>query len=294
MSILNQLKEHSKFIKSMLEDNNLTEFDENDEQDIINTFPEIVRDNLQLALDFINNNIVPENEDDLRILFEILDYLYVDKIKDIYKKVYNLPFYQELNEYLKLEIYRYLTSFIKIACGSFHSVGLKGNGSLVCWSNNKFNELNGLPTEDKFIQIACGSIHSVALKEDGSIVCCGTNRFDQLNSPKEGKFIQIACGFCHSVGLKEDGSIVCWGDNKLKQLDNSPTEGNFIQIACGAYHSVALRDDGSIVTWGDNDDFQLDGSPTEGKFIDIACGEIHSVAIKEDGSIVSWGKNISN
>ena len=89
MNTLIQLKDYSKFLESLLEETDLTEFDEIEERRIINTFPERIGDNLDLALDFTINNNIPEHEGELRILVEILHYLDVDKIKDLYKIVFN-------------------------------------------------------------------------------------------------------------------------------------------------------------------------------------------------------------
>ena len=51
--------------------------------------------------------------------------------------------------------------------------------------------------------IACGAFHSVALKNNGSIVTWGSNLNEQLiNSPMNRHYKAIACGFYHSVALK--------------------------------------------------------------------------------------------
>jgi hypothetical protein len=111
MNILAELAGHSKFLQLMFEEYDLNEFNEDEEQDIINTFPIQFRDKLDLALDFLNFNLLPKDYNDLRLLVELLHYFYVDKAKDIYKIIFNSSFYEDLNEDLKLEIYRYLNSF---------------------------------------------------------------------------------------------------------------------------------------------------------------------------------------
>ena len=59
--------------------------------------------------------------------------------------------------------------------------------------------------------ISCGGNHSVGLKEDGTIVCWGSNTDNQLDEIyiSYTNITAIACGHNHSVGLKDDGTIVC-------------------------------------------------------------------------------------
>lgn len=106
MGILNQLKQYSDFLLLVLKD--YDELTEEEEMSILDTFPPEFIDKLYLALDFVNNDIIPDDDYDLKILIELLDYLIIDKAKEIYKIVYESPIYDELNEFIKLNIYDYL------------------------------------------------------------------------------------------------------------------------------------------------------------------------------------------
>ena len=75
--------------------------------------------------------------------------------------------------------------------------------------------------------IACGEFHSVGIKEDGTVVTWGNNRYNQRNGEPNGKFISIACGYYHSIGIREDGTVITWGDNNLNQRNDSPS-GRFM------------------------------------------------------------------
>ena len=68
-------------------------------------------------------------------------------------------------------------------------------------SINKKYGINN-PTEAGFTKIACGAFHSVALRQNGTIRCWGDNRYNQLNNPTEAGFTKIACGDYHTVALK--------------------------------------------------------------------------------------------
>ena len=59
-----------------------------------------------------------------------------------------------------------------IACGWYHSVALKDNGTIECWGNNEENKCNCVyKTFTGVISIACGTKHLVSLKSDGTIEC---------------------------------------------------------------------------------------------------------------------------
>ena len=68
-------------------------------------------------------------------------------------------------------------------------------------------------------QIAAGSYHTCGLKSDGSVVCWGSNtdsyygNYTGQATPPPGTFTQIAAGDLHTCGIKPDRSVVCWGSN---------------------------------------------------------------------------------
>jgi hypothetical protein len=141
-------------------------------------------------------------------------------------------------------------------------------------------------------RIACGLYHSLALKSDGTLVSWGyDNHLQVTNTPTGNDFIGIAGGFWHSLALKSDGTLVSWGRNDNLQVSSTPTGNDFIEIACGGYHSLALKSDGTLVSWGNDNVLQVSNTPTGNNFIGIACGQYHSLALKSDGTLVSWGRD---
>ena len=76
-----------------------------------------------------------------------------------------------------------LESFVAIAAGEAHSLGLKSDGSIVAWGDNDDGQCD-VPSPNKgFVAIAAGDYHSLGLKSDGSIVAWGYNRYGQCNVP---------------------------------------------------------------------------------------------------------------
>lgn len=109
---------------------------------------------------------------------------------------------------------------------------------------------NAVPEPNSgFVSVAAGSFHSLGLKADGSIVAWGWNGGGQCNvpSPNAG-FLAVDGGESHSIALKADGSIVAWGDNAWTQCDTPSPNGGFTAVAAGEQVSFGLR--GGVVVAG--------------------------------------------
>ena len=183
--------------------------------------------------------------------------------------------------------------FIAISGGAYHSLALKGDGSIVSWGDDSYGQVSNTPTGNDFIAISAEAVYSLALKNDGSIVSWGWDSYYSPvnNTPTGNDFIDISAGRQHSLALKSDGSIVSWGYDPNGLTTNTPTGDDFIAISGGAYHSLALKGDGSIVSWGENSYGQVSNTPTGNDFIAISAGTYCNLALKSDGSIVSWGED---
>lgn len=114
---------------------------------------------------------------------------------------------------------------------------LSDQGSIVAWGAQRIDRS---VFDAQFIAVAAGTWHSLALKRDGSIVGWGHNEYGQATPPDGNDFIAIAAGGAHSLALKRDGSIVGWGWNEYGQA-TPPAGNDFIAIAAGESHSLAIR-----------------------------------------------------
>ena len=181
---------------------------------------------------------------------------------------------------------------VAISAGAYHTVALKGDGTVVAWGDNGLGQ-SGVPSGLKnVIAVSAGAYHTVALKDDGTIVAWGDNSMGQLNIPAGLRNLKaVAAGFDHTVALKNDGTVVAWGSNSYGQTKVPPGLQNVIAIAVGFDHSLARRSDGTLVAWGDN---SVGQSNVPGGLMHVtamAAGWVHSVALKNDGTVIAWGAN---
>jgi alpha-tubulin suppressor-like RCC1 family protein len=91
--------------------------------------------------------------------------------------------------------------------------------------------------------VACGNWHSLALKNDGTVIAWGNNGTGQLgdgtnNSRGEATpvkelsgVVALAAGNWHNLALKEDGTIWAWGNNSTGQLGDGTTETRTTPVA---------------------------------------------------------------
>ncbi|KAA0247303.1 MAG: hypothetical protein EDM77_15450 [Candidatus Jettenia sp. AMX1] len=125
------------------------------------------------------------------------------------------------------------------------------------------------------LQVSGGSFHSIALKSDGTVLTWGQNMHGQLGDgtntdrkiPVQVKDLNnvtaIAGGAWHSVALTSDGTVWTWGSNWAGQLGDGTTKSrnkpvqvnnlkNITAIASKGLHNLALKSDGTVWTWGRN------------------------------------------
>jgi M6 family metalloprotease-like protein len=200
------------------------------------------------------------------------------------------------NSFGQISVVAAATNPVAIAAGSWHSLALTPQGTVLAWGENWDGQCDIPPGLGGVMAIAGGGYHSLALKSDGTLTGWGANYYGQLNAPAGlANVVAIAAGFWHSLALRADGTVVAWGDNSWGQASVPPNLRGVVAIAAGGNHNLALRADGTVVAWGENTDAQgyyvgqsvvpwnLSGIRA------IAAGEYHSLAIRADGTVVAWG-----
>ena len=204
--------------------------------------------------------------------------------------------------------------FVQVSVGLFHSCGLQGDGSIVCWGvsgeDERRVEATGLidSPPGTFSQISAGDLHSCALRRDGTVECWGGMLVEDLFqddtppeakammeamlAPPEGRFISVSAGFQFSCGVRIDNSAECWG---LAVVAGAPTppDGKYTSVSAGGFHACGIRIDQTVVCWGSNSGFDGDflgqATPPDGPFEVISAGGYHTCGFRPDGEIRCWG-----
>jgi alpha-tubulin suppressor-like RCC1 family protein len=183
-------------------------------------------------------------------------------------------------------------NFIAIAGGDYHSLALKSDNSLVAWGFDADGQVSNTPADNNFVAVAAGGRHSLALKSDGSLAAWGMDAYGQVsNTPADNNFVAVAGGVWHSLALKSDGSLAAWGLDNYGQVSSTPAGNNFVAVVGGNYHNLALKSDGSLAAWGRNDHGQVSNTPADNNFVAITAGWNYNLALKSDGTLVAWGNN---
>jgi alpha-tubulin suppressor-like RCC1 family protein len=144
------------------------------------------------------------------------------------------------------------TDWIQASAGSYHSLGVRANGTLWAWGSNGF-----------------------ASAPPGQL---GDNTTVNKSSPVSvvGGFtdwIQASAGFYHSLGVRANGTLWSWGRGLRGQLGDNTTidksspvsvVGGFTDWvqASASGHSLGIRANGTLWTWGYNSTGQLGDNTT--------------------------------
>ena len=194
------------------------------------------------------------------------------------------------------------TNWTQVACGYYHTAGVKTDGTLWLWGRNAYGELGTGNTGARSspVQTITGGANwtqvsasnsftgfSAGVKSDGTLWLWGRNSYGQLgdnttvdrSSPVQTitggtNWKQVACGYGHVACVKTDGTLWLWGNNGGGELGNNTTVRrsspvqtvaggtNWSQAACSSSLSAAIKSDGTLWLWGVNSFGQLGDNTT--------------------------------
>jgi hypothetical protein len=172
-----------------------------------------------------------------------------------------------------------------MAAGYAHTVGLRQDGTIVCWGLNDSGQCNS--PSGTFTKVTAAYRHSGGLRTDGTIAVWGG--LSPVVPP--GAFVDIGSGELWMVGQRPDGTLESWGDHAF--IAGPPPAGSFKSVAVGKIpFAICLRHDGTLLYWGF-------ASPTlaavpSGSFVAVSAGSNFAIAIRADGSVAAWGTNNVN
>ncbi|MDD2421040.1 MAG: hypothetical protein PHU78_02660, partial [Heliobacteriaceae bacterium] len=193
----------------------------------------------------------------------------------------------------------YLDNVKAIACGRFHGLALKYDGTVWAWGiGNDGNLGNGEDYSDEIYpvqvlnlsdvkSIEAGDHFSLALKNDGTVWAWGSRHHVG----------------CLGDGLTDDTEGFSSIPVQVRGLYNLGYLSDVKAITCGENHSLAVKKDGKVWAWGDNygalgnGEQDASSTPVETKditdVVSIAAGCGYSLALKNDSTVWGWGDNMS-
>ena len=182
-----------------------------------------------------------------------------------------------------------LKDVVAIAAGSFHSLALKQDGSVVAWGCTVINtgQCNVPPGLNGVVAISAFGNHSMALKNDGTVVVWGGYGVPAVPAGLS-QVVAIEAGNSYDLALKEDGTVFTWG----RFVEPHVIAGLYDVIAISnGSPSLALKADGTVVAWDclAGQAWRCDVPPNLQGVTAVFAGGGYSLALKGDGTLAAWG-----
>jgi hypothetical protein len=122
-----------------------------------------------------------------------------------------------------------LSNVTAIAAGSFHSLALKIDGTVVAWGDNSQGQSTVPPGLSGVTAIAAYENYSLALKSDSTIMGWGA-----ITVPPGLSGIKAIAAGKQGLALKNDGTIISWNQDGTIFIPQIPGLWNVSNIAAGA------------------------------------------------------------
>ncbi len=176
------------------------------------------------------------------------------------------------------------TDVISVSAGTFHSVGLKEDGTVLFAGDNRFGQ--GLVEEwENIIAVSAGGRHTVGLKSNGTVVATeylGENNNGQSDVSAWKNVIAISAGDDYTVGLLSNSTVI-----STKKINGIEKWKNIIAISAGTNNLLALTADGKVLSAKIDGDFVQNDYSVWSDIVKISAGNRHSLGLQADGKLLS-------
>ena len=181
--------------------------------------------------------------------------------------------------------------FTQIDAGHGHTCGLRADGTVACWGDNRRGESDA--PSGRFSVVGAGREYSCGLRQDGTVACWGAG-VDGPDPLPEGRFSMLSVGDSAACGLRHDGTVECWeaGWEIARYIPTTGSaimdvpDGKFTSVSVGSSEACARRLDGAFTCWGLEGDLFVDASV--GRFREIDVGALFACGLGVDGSVFCW------
>ena len=174
-----------------------------------------------------------------------------------------------------------------LACGEYHTVGLRADGTVVTTAQNSDSQCN-VSNWRNIVAIRAKENYTLGLRTDGTVVAAGKNGNSQCNVSDWSDIVASCAGDKHTVKLR-GGSVIANGGNLYGQCNVSSWR-EIVAIGAGCEYTVGLRLDGTVVATGNNAYGQCNVSSWQ-DIVAIGAGWCHVVGLRADGTVVATGDN---
>jgi hypothetical protein len=187
-----------------------------------------------------------------------------------------------------------LSGVTALASGSFVTMALKTNGTVVSWGlspNDPYYNQYKLPDDlTNVVAVSAGVYVSLALLADGTVVP-GGGPFSSYLVPPAGlsNAVGIAAGDTFAVAVRDDGTVTSWGYGPSAQTNVPANLSNVVEVTAGEGFTVALKADGTVAAWGDNNFNITNVPPGLSNVVQVSAYSTHALALLADGTVTGWG-----
>ncbi|WP_375758503.1 carboxypeptidase regulatory-like domain-containing protein [Corallococcus exercitus] len=177
---------------------------------------------------------------------------------------------------------------VGVALGTYHSVLLKADGSLVLWGG----EAAYLPPLDVHdgVAVACARYTCFVLRADGTVLGWSMHSEPESVVPQGLKdVVSIDGGLTHVVAVTMDGRVVAWGHNENNATTVPAGLSDVAEVAAAGNHTIVLKRDGTVTGFGSS--FTGESSPPSdlSEVISVGGGTLHGYALTKAGQVHCWG-----
>ena len=178
---------------------------------------------------------------------------------------------------------------IKIEPGTFHTAGLKSDGTVVVVYDDyiKSSEPQQMEEWTDVVDIKTYHKTTLALHSNGTCSIYDNDQFEYYNVNGWNDIIQLCASDHNIAGLKANGTVISSGNNEHGQQNKVSSFSDVKHIEMGCWKILGLTTDGRVLYSGWTEEGEEEaGTWTDMKKI-LRGGSFYTVGLKNDGTVIA-------